>query len=88
MHADAKQTEFCTYLSAILRGGLLLNALFGLWRADPAAALVMVPISAKEGGRTTRQGVRRLFRALTGNQASNVRRSGWLFRGKQGLDCL
>jgi len=27
MHADAKQTEFCTYLSAILLGGLLLNAL-------------------------------------------------------------
>ena len=49
MHADAKQTEFCTYLSAILLGGLLLNALFGLWWADPVAALVMVPIIAKEG---------------------------------------
>jgi divalent metal cation (Fe/Co/Zn/Cd) transporter len=30
MHADAKQTEFCTYLSAILLGGLLLNAFLGL----------------------------------------------------------
>jgi divalent metal cation (Fe/Co/Zn/Cd) transporter len=30
MHTDANQTEFCTYLSAILLGGLLLNALFGL----------------------------------------------------------
>ena len=49
MHADAKQTEFCTYLSAILLAGLLLNALFGLWWADPAAALIMVPIIAKEG---------------------------------------
>ncbi len=49
MHADARQTEFCTYLSAILLGGLLLNAAFGLWWADPAAALVMVPIIAKEG---------------------------------------
>jgi divalent metal cation (Fe/Co/Zn/Cd) transporter len=49
MHADAKQTEFCTYLSAILLAGLLLNAFFGLWWADPAAALVMVPIIAKEG---------------------------------------
>lgn len=48
MHADAKQTEFCTYLSAILLAGLLLNALFGLWWADPAAGLVMVPIIAKE----------------------------------------
>jgi len=49
MHADAKQTEFCTYLSAILLVGLLLNTFFGLWWADPVAALVMVPIIAKEG---------------------------------------
>ena len=49
MHADAKQTEFCAYLSAILLAGLLLNALFGLWWADPVAALIMVPIIAKEG---------------------------------------
>jgi divalent metal cation (Fe/Co/Zn/Cd) transporter len=49
MHADAKQTEFCTYLSAILLAGLLLNPLFGLWWADPVAALIMVPIIAKEG---------------------------------------
>ena len=49
MHADAKQTEFCTYLSAILLLGLLLNAIFGLWWADPVAGLVMVPIIAKEG---------------------------------------
>jgi divalent metal cation (Fe/Co/Zn/Cd) transporter len=49
MHADAKQTEFCTYLSAILLAGLLLNALFGLWWADPVAALIMAPIIAKEG---------------------------------------
>jgi divalent metal cation (Fe/Co/Zn/Cd) transporter len=49
MAADARQTDFCTYLSAILLGGLLLNALFGLWWADPAAGLIMVPIIAKEG---------------------------------------
>ncbi|HEX8139461.1 MAG TPA: cation transporter [Pyrinomonadaceae bacterium] len=49
MAADARQTEFCTYLSAILLGGLLLNALFGWWWADPVAALVMVPIIVKEG---------------------------------------
>ena len=49
MHADAKQTEFCTYLSAILLVGLLLNTFFGLWWADPVAALVMVPIIVKEG---------------------------------------
>ena len=49
MHADAKQTGFCTYLSGILLAGLLLNALFGLWWADPVAGLVMVPVIAKEG---------------------------------------
>lgn len=49
MHADAKQTEFCTYLSAILLGGLLLNLLLSWWWADPVAALIMVPIIAKEG---------------------------------------
>jgi divalent metal cation (Fe/Co/Zn/Cd) transporter len=49
MHADAKQTEFCTYLSSILLVGLLLNAFFGLWWADPLAALVMVPIITEEG---------------------------------------
>jgi divalent metal cation (Fe/Co/Zn/Cd) transporter len=49
MNADARQTEFCTYLSAILLGGLLLNALSDLWWADPSAALIMVPVIAKEG---------------------------------------
>lgn len=47
--ADSKQTELCTYLSAILLGGLLLNALLGWWWADPVAALIMIPIIAKEG---------------------------------------
>lgn len=49
MNADSKQADFCTYLSAILLVGLLLNALFGWWWADPVAGLVMVPIIAKEG---------------------------------------
>src|SRR5580765_5077836 len=49
MHADARQTEFCTYLSAILLGGLVCNLIWGLWWADALAALVMVPIIAKEG---------------------------------------
>ncbi len=49
MAADAQQTQFCAYLSAVLLGGLLLNALFGLWWADPVAALVMAPIIAREG---------------------------------------
>lgn len=49
MRADAKQTDFCVYLSAILLAGLLLNITMGWWWADPVAALVMVPIIAKEG---------------------------------------
>jgi divalent metal cation (Fe/Co/Zn/Cd) transporter len=49
MTADARQADFCAYLSAILLAGLLLNALAGWWWADPVAALVMVPIIAKEG---------------------------------------
>jgi len=49
MRADAKQTDFCVYLSAILVVGLVLNALFNFWWADPAGALVMVPLIAREG---------------------------------------
>lgn len=49
MAADARQTDFCAYLSGILLGGLLLNALFGFWWADPAAGLIMVPVIVKEG---------------------------------------
>jgi divalent metal cation (Fe/Co/Zn/Cd) transporter len=54
MQADAKQTDFCVYLSAILLLGLVLNALLGLWWADPVAGLVMVPIIAHEGYRGLR----------------------------------
>ncbi|MGC1829302.1 MAG: cation transporter [Candidatus Acidiferrales bacterium] len=49
MSADARQTDFCVYLSAILLVGLLLNAALRWWWADPTGALVMVPIIAKEG---------------------------------------
>ena len=49
MHADAKQTDFCVYLSGILLIGQLLKTGFGWWWADPAAALIMVPLIAREG---------------------------------------
>lgn len=52
--AEARQTEICTYLSAILLGGLLLNAFAGWWWADPVAALVMVPLIAYEGAEAVR----------------------------------
>jgi divalent metal cation (Fe/Co/Zn/Cd) transporter len=54
MRADAKQSEFCAWLSAILLAGLILNAAFGLWWADPAAALLMTPLIAKEGTESLR----------------------------------
>jgi len=38
MKADARQTDFCVYLSAILLVGLVLNATLGWWWADPVAA--------------------------------------------------
>lgn len=47
--ADAMQTSLCAYLSIIGLTGVALNAVFGWWWADPIAALVMVPIIAKEG---------------------------------------
>ncbi len=49
LQSEAQQTQLCTYLSAILLGGLILNGAFGWWWADPVAALLMVPIIAKEG---------------------------------------
>ena len=49
LEADSRQTDLCAYLSAILLGGLLLNALLGWWWADPLAALAMTPIIAREG---------------------------------------
>jgi divalent metal cation (Fe/Co/Zn/Cd) transporter len=49
IRAEARQTDICMYLSAILLGGLGLNALLGWWWADPIAALAMAPFIAWEG---------------------------------------
>jgi divalent metal cation (Fe/Co/Zn/Cd) transporter len=49
LDADAMQTSLCAYLSAIGLAGVALNGAFGWWWADPLAALVMVPIIAREG---------------------------------------
>lgn len=54
LEADSRQTDLCAYLSAILLGGLALNALLGWWWADPMAGLIMVPIIAREGIETLR----------------------------------
>lgn len=47
--ADATESLFCAYLSATVLIGLLLNAVFGWWWADPAAALAVVPLVINEG---------------------------------------
>lgn len=47
--ADSKQTPLCTYLSAVLLVGLVLNAILGWSWADPIAALVIAAVAAKEG---------------------------------------
>lgn len=47
--ADSKETLVCAWLSVALLGGLLLNALFGWWWADPAAGLIIVGFLFKEG---------------------------------------
>jgi divalent metal cation (Fe/Co/Zn/Cd) transporter len=47
--ADSKQTLLCTYLSAVLLVGLVLNSLFGWSWADPIAAIVIAAVATKEG---------------------------------------
>lgn len=49
LEADATQTSLCAYLSVIALAGVALNAIAGWWWCDPAAALMMVPVIAKEG---------------------------------------
>ena len=47
--ADSTQTLLCTYLSAVLLAGLLLNAAFGWSWADPVAGLVIAAVAVREG---------------------------------------
>ncbi|MEV0475956.1 cation transporter [Streptomyces prunicolor] len=47
--ADSKQTLLCTYLSAVLLTGLILNAALGWSWADPVSALVIAGVAVKEG---------------------------------------
>ena len=72
--ADSKQTLLCTYLSAAVLAGLVLNAALGWWWADPVAALLLAALAVKEG----RDGVARraVLRAVV--------RSSWDGRGVLG----
>jgi divalent metal cation (Fe/Co/Zn/Cd) transporter len=47
--ADSKQTLICTYLSAAVLMGLVLNTLFGWWWADAVAGLVIAGFAVREG---------------------------------------
>lgn len=49
LRADSRQSDFCAYLAGVTLGGLCLNAAFGLWWADPLAALLITIIIAREG---------------------------------------
>jgi divalent metal cation (Fe/Co/Zn/Cd) transporter len=47
--ADSTQTLLCTYLSAILLAGLVVNATLGWSWADPIAALAIAAVAGREG---------------------------------------
>jgi divalent metal cation (Fe/Co/Zn/Cd) transporter len=49
LQADSTQTTLCTYLSGFLLVGLVANAMFGWWWADPLAGLAIAGFAAKEG---------------------------------------
>src|SRR5919202_2863290 len=47
--SEGQQNMLCAYLSAALLVGLGVNALFGLWWADPVTALLIAGVALKEG---------------------------------------
>lgn len=49
VEGDGTQTLLCTYLSAVLLVGLVLNSTLGWFWADPVAALVIAAVAAREG---------------------------------------
>jgi divalent metal cation (Fe/Co/Zn/Cd) transporter len=54
--SEARQTSLCVYLALVMLAGLVLNAAWGLWWADPAAALVIAGLAAREGIKVHRTG--------------------------------
>ena len=47
--ADGTQTLLCTYMSAVLLAGLLLNSTLGWGWADPIAGLIIAGVAIREG---------------------------------------
>lgn len=52
--ADSTQTLLCTYLSAVLLAGLVLDAALGWAWADPVAGLVIAALAVREGAEAWR----------------------------------
>lgn len=48
LEGDSAQTMLCTYMSAVLLGGLVANSLLGWWWADPVAGLLIAVLAARE----------------------------------------
>jgi divalent metal cation (Fe/Co/Zn/Cd) transporter len=49
LRADAAQSALCAYLSLIALAGLAINAIWHVKRADPIAALAILPLIVWEG---------------------------------------
>jgi divalent metal cation (Fe/Co/Zn/Cd) transporter len=76
--ADSKQTLLCTYLSAVLLLGLVLNAALGWSWADPLAGLVIAAVAVKEG--------REAWRGDACGCGSTGRPAGRAWKGTSTLD--
>lgn len=76
--ADSKQTLICTYLSAALLIGLLLNSMFGWAWADSAAALAIAVFAVREGIEAWRGGAccAAPVAVLTGERAAETCEDG------------
>ncbi|WP_159570275.1 cation diffusion facilitator family transporter [Curtobacterium sp. 18060] len=71
--ADSKQTLVCSYLSAAVLVGLLLNTLFGWSWADPVAGLVVVVFAVREGLEAWRgDACKQPVAALTGERTADA----------------
>lgn len=56
LQADARQTLACAVLSVALLSGLVANALFGVWQADPVAGLFIAAYLVYEGAEAVTEG--------------------------------
>lgn len=75
--ADSKQTLICSYLSAAVLVGLLLNSLLGWSWADPIAGLVIALFAVREGVEAWKgEACTQPISAITGDQESSSCETG------------